>query len=88
MKYAYRGIEFVTDRGYHSVTDFAEAVNEDVSNVHKVLKGKQKPKIQKILTYAAALDVDVMKLLEMFYPEETKEYKAIRRQKKEERKHG
>lgn len=81
-------IKFVLDKGYKNVSKFAEDVHEDASNVHKVLKGEQIPKIQKILTYAAALDVDVMKLLEMFYPEETKEYKAIRRQKKEDRKHG
>lgn len=81
-------ISFVLDHGYKSVSRFAEEVHEDPSNVHKVLKGEQIPKIQKILTYAAALDVDVMKLLEMFYPEETKEYKAIRRQKKEARKNG
>ena len=81
-------IQFVLDKGYKNVSRFAEDVHEDASNVHKVLKGEQAPKIQKLLVYAAALDVDIVKLLELFYPDEVKEYKAIRKQKKEERKNG
>lgn len=77
--------QFFQDHGYKNVSAFAEAVHEDASNVHKLLRGEQIPKIPKLLVYAGVLDVDVMKLLEIFYPDEVKEYKAIRKQKKEAR---
>ena len=76
-------IAFITTHGYKNVTKFSEAVHEDVSNVHKILGGQQLPRIEKLFTYAAALDVDITKLLSLSYPEDMKRYKEARRQRKE-----
>ena len=75
-------IQFIKDHGYKNVSVFADAVNEHPSNVHKILKGQQIPKIQKLFVYAAALDVDISKVLEMFYPEEMRQYKEARKQRR------
>ena len=45
-------IQFIKDHGYKNVSVFADAVNEHPSNVHKILKGQQIPKIQKLFVYA------------------------------------
>ena len=61
--------DFIKEK-FKSVRQFALAVNDDPSNVLKVLKGQQKPEIQKLFVWATALECDIIQLLVLFYPKE------------------
>ncbi len=82
-KIAAKRIAFVKSHGYKNISVFARAVGEHPSNVHKVLKGQQLPRIEKLFTYAAFLDVDMSQILGLFYPEQMKHYKDTRKALKE-----
>ena len=74
--------EFITQRGFRNLSEFARACGENASNVHKVIKGQQKPSIEKLLKYAAALDCDVIQLIYLFYYEETIAYIKARNERR------
>lgn len=76
-------IAFIKSHGYKNVSAFAEAAGEHPSNVHKIIKGQQMPKIEKLFNYAAILDVDMSQILALFYPEDMKRYKEIRKIRRE-----
>lgn len=77
--------DFITERGFKNLSEFARAVGEEPTNVHKVVKGQQRPTIEKLLKYAAVLDADVIQLVYLFYFKETSEYVAMRNAKADER---
>lgn len=62
-----KAIEFMKERGYTSISDFARAIGEDVTNTHKVFSGKQKPGIEKCFKYANALGATIDQILMLFY---------------------
>lgn len=63
-------IKFIKEHGFKNLSEFARAVGEDATNVHKVVKGIQKPSIQKIFRWANALDCDFEDLVFLFYSDE------------------
>lgn len=62
--------KFIKQHGFKNLSEFARAVGEDATNVHKVVKGRQKPSIQKIFKWANALDCDFEDLVYLFYTDE------------------
>lgn len=62
-----KAIDFILSHGFSSVSDFSRAVNEDPTNTFKVLKGKQKPNIEKCFKYANALGCTIDQILMIFY---------------------
>lgn len=70
--------DYIRYFGYETISDFASAVNEDVSNVWKVLNGKQKPTIEKMIKYAIVLKVDISDIITLFYPESMKKYNRMK----------
>lgn len=58
---------------YKTYTDFARAVNDDPSNVRKVIIGEQIPSISKLFMWASVLDVNIIYILALFYPKEMNE---------------
>ena len=74
--------EFFAQRGFINLSEFAREVGDNPSNVHKVIKGQQKPTIEKLLKYAAVLDCDVIQLIYLFYYEETTAYIKARNERR------
>jgi oligoribonuclease (3'-5' exoribonuclease) len=66
---------FIKSYGFESVSDFATALNDDIANTTKVLQGKQKPNIEKMIKYAITLNSGLGEIINLFYPELMKEYK-------------
>ena len=64
--------QFVLDSGFTSIEHFAQYLEDDVSNVYKVLHGVQKPRIQKLFKFAEVLECDILQVLTLFYPDEMK----------------
>ena len=62
--------QFLKDFGYPSLSAFSDALGEDITNVSKIVQGKQKPKIEKMFHWASILDCDIVRLLYIFYPAE------------------
>ena len=62
-----KAIDFIKSQGYKNISDFARAVNDNPSNVRKVLIGKQKPDIKKCFIYANALHCTIDQVLMIFY---------------------
>ena len=60
----------IRDAGFPTLSSFADAVGEDVTNISKIILGKQKPRIEKLFKWATILDCDINKLLLLYYPEE------------------
>lgn len=67
--------EFLKAHGYETLAAFATKVQDNSSNVLRVLKGIQKPELQKLFLWANALHVDIVDVLNLFYPKEMKENK-------------
>ncbi len=65
-------IDFILSRGFKNISQFSIAVNDSPSNVTKVLSGKQRPEIDKLFKWADVLQVDIIQLLMLFYPDEMK----------------
>lgn len=63
-------IKFIKQHGFNNLSEFARAVGEDATNVHKIVKGRQKPSIQKIFRWAKVLDCDYEDLIYLFYTDE------------------
>lgn len=80
--------DFITERGFKNLSEFARAVHDDPTNVHKVVKGQQRPTIEKLLKYAAVLDADVIQLVYLFYFKETSDYVKARNALADERRKG
>ena len=73
---------FIKSYGFESVSDFATALNDDIANTTKVLQGKQKPNIEKMIKYAITLNAGLGEIINLFYPELMKEYKKKHNKKK------
>ena len=65
-------IDFILSRGFKNISQFSIAVNDYPSNVTKLLSGKQRPEIEKLFKWADVLQVDIIQLLMLFYPDEMK----------------
>ena len=65
---------FLKDYGFNSISEFARAVGEDPVNTHKIICGKQKPDVPKLLKYASVLNCSVDQIMYLFYPKEMREY--------------
>ena len=65
-------IDFILSRGFKNISQFSIAVNDNPSNVTKVLSGKQRKKKKKLFKWADVLQVDIIQLLMLFYPDEMK----------------
>lgn len=75
-------IEFIKSYGFENLSQFAREIGDDVSNVHKVFIGKQKPSIEKLLKYAGVLDCDLIQLSYLFYYNETSAYVRARNERR------
>ena len=73
---------FIKSYGFESVSDFASALNDDIANTTKVLQGKQKPNIEKMIKYAITLNSGLGEVINLFYPDLMKEYKKKHNKKK------
>ncbi len=60
--------QLLLTHGYKTYTDFARAVNDDSSNVRKVIIGEQIPSISKLFLWASVLDINIVQILHLFYP--------------------
>ena len=60
----------IKEAGFPTLCSFADAVGEDVTNISKIVLGKQKPRIEKLFRWATILDCNIEKLLLLYYPEE------------------
>ena len=75
-------LKFIKERGFNNISEFARAVGEDPTNTAKVFRGEQKPKLDKLLKYALALDAEIEQMLMLFYNDEMKMYIKERNKKK------
>ena len=74
--------DFIKAYGYETVSDFATALKDDIANTTKVLKGIQKPSIEKMIKYAITLNCGLGDIINLFYPKEMSEYKKKHNRKK------
>jgi len=74
--------DFIRAYGFESVSDFATALNDDIANTTKVLQGKQKPNIEKMIKYAITLKAGLGDVINLFYPKEMAEYKKNHNKKR------
>ena len=74
--------DFIKAYGFETVSSFATALNDDIANTTKVLKGIQKPNIEKMIKYAITLNCGLGDMINLFYPKEMAEYKKKHNRKK------
>lgn len=74
--------DFIKAYGFETVSDFATALGDDIANTTKVLKGIQKPSIEKMIKYAITLNAGLGDIINLFYPKEMQEYKKKHNKKK------
>lgn len=74
--------DFIRAYGFESVSDFATALSDDIANTTKVLQGKQKPNIEKMIKYAIILKAGLGDVINLFYPKEMAEYKKNHNKKR------
>lgn len=74
--------DFIKSYGFESVSDFAKALGDDIANTTKVLQGKQKPNIEKMIKYAILLNAGLGDVINLFYPKEMAEYKKKHNKKR------
>ena len=67
-------LAFIRERGYRSISELARAVDENPENMAKIFRGEQKPKVEKMLKYALALDSEIEQMLMLFYNDEMTDY--------------
>lgn len=72
-----KAIEFMKQQGYKNMSDFARAVNEEPTNVRKVMIGQQKPNIEKCFKYANALHCSINQVLMIFHTDLMNEHIRI-----------
>lgn len=73
--------DFIKSYGFDTVSSFASALNDDIANTTKVLQGKQKPTMQKIVKYAIVLNADIVDVIALFYPKEIAKYQKYKEKK-------
>lgn len=66
--------QFIYSHGFKTVADFSRNVGMERQNVSMRILGKCNPDIRMLLKWAIVLRCDITELLELFYPEEYKEY--------------
>ena len=71
---SYERKKFLKAYGFKNVSEFARAVGEDPCNTHKLMCGKQKPDVVKLLKYASILDCSIDQIMYLFYPDEMSDY--------------
>lgn len=59
--------QFIKAAGFSTISSFSEAVGEDVTNVSKIIRGDQKPRIEKLFHWASILKCPIDDLLWLFY---------------------
>ena len=67
--------EFIARYGFDTVSMFAKALKHDIANTTKVLQGVQKPNIEKMIQYSITLNCSLGEVINLFYPDEMKQYK-------------
>ena len=77
---------FIWEKGYKTISSFADALGENVTNVSKVILGKQVPRIEKLFHWASALNCDIVELLWLFYYDDMS--KMTRRIQHDKRRNG
>lgn len=80
--------DFIKYYGFETVSDFAKALQDDIANTTKVLQGKQKPTIEKIVKYAMVLNADIVDVISLFYPKEIAKYQKYKEKKRKTIKAG
>lgn len=73
---------FLQEYGFETVSDFSKAIGDDIANTTKVLQGKQKPNVEKMIKYAIFLDAGLGDIINLFYPEQMQEYKKKHNKKR------
>lgn len=74
--------DFLKAYGYNTVSEFAQAIGDDIANTTKVLQGKQNPNIEKMVKYAVFLGAGLGDVINLFYPEVMKYYKENHNKKR------
>ena len=74
--------DFLKAYGYNTVSEFAQAIGDDIANTTKVLQGKQNPNIEKMIKYAVFLNAGLGDIINLFYPEAMKYYKENHNKKR------
>lgn len=74
--------DFLKAYGYNTVSEFAQAIGDDIANTTKVLQGKQNPNIEKMIKYAVFLGAGLGDVINLFYPEAMKYYKENHNKKR------
>jgi len=74
--------DFLKAYGYNTVSEFAQAIGDDIANTTKVLQGKQNPNIEKMIKYAVFLNAGLGDIINLFYPESMKYYKENHNKKR------
>ena len=74
--------DFIKAYGFETVSSFATALSDDIANTTKVLKGIQKPNIEKMIKYAITLKAGLGDIINLFYPKEMAEYKKNHNKKR------
>ena len=70
MDWVQRRKDFIKDVVLRILVCFARTAGEDPSNMYKVIKGQQRPEIQKLFRFADALHCSIHQKLYLFYPDE------------------
>ena len=81
MDYPKMRKDFIKTRGFKNLSVFARAVDEYPSNIHKIIKGIQLPKVERLLQWAIVLDCDIEQLITLFYPNEMRKYVEAKNRK-------
>lgn len=72
-----KAIDYIKNKGFKSITEFAKKCGIDTSNVRKNLLGIEKVNIKRLFIYADTLKCDMNEILELLYPEEMKRHNKI-----------
>lgn len=62
--------DFIKHHGFKNMSEFSDAVGDSPANIHRIITGIQKPKIEKLFYFATVLRCDIDQLLHLFYPNE------------------
>ena len=65
---------FILNRGFKSISDFAKSVDMERQNLSQRIRGKCNPDIKMLLKWAIVLQCDITELINLFYSEEYMEY--------------
>lgn len=66
-------IKLLEKRGFNSIRQFAISCEMESSNIYSNITGKTNVGINRLFTYANALGVPVMDVIQVFYEDEIKE---------------